>query len=137
MPERAGSCRAVPEHPGEHGASTGDDANFYELAWALDSHHAFTAAFAPLTFVGNHDVTRLASKLTDLRHLPHALAILLTVSGTSSIYYGDEHAFGGSFLLSSRRRRRRRWWPLPERASAATVVRGISTLTVRWLRGLV
>jgi cyclomaltodextrinase len=72
-----------------------NDANFFELAWALDRHNAFTSAFTPLTFVGNHDVTRLASKLTDTRHLPHALAILLTVAGIPSIYYGDEQAFRG------------------------------------------
>jgi len=72
-----------------------NEANFFELAWALDRHNQFTAAFAPLTFAGNHDVTRLASKLTDTRHLPHALAILLTVAGTPSIYYGDEQAFRG------------------------------------------
>ena len=30
----------------------------------------------PLTFVGNHDVTRIASRLTDARHLAHALAVL-------------------------------------------------------------
>ena len=51
--------------------------------------------FAPLTFLGNHDVTRLASRLDDQRHLAHALAILLTVGGTPSIYYGDEQGRQG------------------------------------------
>ncbi|MCI6410396.1 alpha-amylase family glycosyl hydrolase, partial [Schaalia hyovaginalis] len=41
------------------------------------------------TFIGNHDVTRIASILG-----PHgavaALAILMTLGGTPSIYYGDE-----------------------------------------------
>lgn len=72
-----------------------NDANFFELAWALDRHNAFTDAFAPFTFVGNHDVTRLASKLADARHLSHALAVLFTVAGTPSVYYGDEQAFRG------------------------------------------
>jgi len=45
--------------------------------------------------VGNHDVTRLASRLEDDRHLAHALAVLLTVGGTPAIYYGDEQAFQG------------------------------------------
>lgn len=49
----------------------------------------------PQTFIGNHDVTRIASRLTDDRHLPHALAILMTSGGTPSIYYGDEQAFRG------------------------------------------
>jgi glycosidase len=72
-----------------------NDGNFFELAWALDRHNRFAEVFAPLTFVGNHDVTRIASRVDDLRHLPHALAILFTVAGTPSIYAGDEQAFRG------------------------------------------
>ena len=53
------------------------------------------ASFAPLTFVGNHDVTRIASRLHRAEHLPHALAVLFTVGGTPSVYYGDEQAFRG------------------------------------------
>jgi cyclomaltodextrinase len=71
------------------------DANFFELAWALERHNALLDTFVPLTFVGNHDVTRLASQLNDDRHLPHALVILLTVAGTPSIYEGDEQGFRG------------------------------------------
>ena len=40
-----------------------NDGNFFELAWTLDRHEAFVEDFVPLTFVGNHDVTRIASKL--------------------------------------------------------------------------
>ena len=52
--------------------------------------------FVPLTFVGNHDVTRIASAIHDERHLPHALVTLFTVAGTPSVYYGDEQAFRGT-----------------------------------------
>ena len=45
--------------------------------------------------VGNHDVTRIASQLTDERHLAHALVILMTCAGLPSIYAGDEQAFRG------------------------------------------
>ena len=69
--------------------------NFFELAWALKRHNAFLDSFVPQTFVGNHDVTRIASRLDDERHLAHALAILMTVGGTPSIYSGDEQAFRG------------------------------------------
>jgi cyclomaltodextrinase len=72
-----------------------NDANFYELSWSLERHNGLLDTFAPLTFVGNHDVTRLASQLTDERHLAHALVVLLTVGGTPSIYSGDEQAFRG------------------------------------------
>jgi len=72
-----------------------NSANFFELDWALQRHNEFLDTFAPLTFVGNHDVTRIASQLEDVENLPLALAILLTVGGTPSIYYGDEQAFRG------------------------------------------
>ncbi|MCO1659480.1 alpha-amylase family glycosyl hydrolase [Pseudonocardia humida] len=72
-----------------------NDANLFELSAAFDRHDALLDAFVPLTFVGNHDVTRIASRLTDERHLPHALAVLFTVGGTPSVYAGDEQAFRG------------------------------------------
>jgi glycosidase len=72
-----------------------NDGNLFELAWALDRHASFLDAGVPLTFVGNHDVTRIASRLDDERHLGHALAVLFTVGGVPSVYYGDEQAFHG------------------------------------------
>jgi cyclomaltodextrinase / maltogenic alpha-amylase / neopullulanase len=72
-----------------------NDANFFELAWSLERHNEYLAQFVPLTFLGNHDVTRVASKITEEVHLAHALVILLLVGGTPSIYYGDEQAFRG------------------------------------------
>lgn len=71
------------------------DGNFFELSWALQRHDALLSSFVPQTFAGNHDVTRLASQLPDERHLPHALAVLFTVGGVPSVYYGDEQAFRG------------------------------------------
>jgi cyclomaltodextrinase / maltogenic alpha-amylase / neopullulanase len=73
-----------------------NDRNLFELAWTLGRHNEFLDTFVPQTFVGNHDVTRLTSQLVDLRHLPHALVVLLTVGGTPSIYYGDEQGFEGT-----------------------------------------
>jgi glycosidase len=72
-----------------------NDRNFFELAWTLDRHNQMLDALTPQTFVGNHDVTRLASQLTDERHFGHALAILFGVAGIPSVYYGDEQAFRG------------------------------------------
>src|SRR4051812_9825491 len=62
--------------------------NFFELAWALRRHGDFLDTFVPMTFVGNHDVTRIASALPDRRHLPHAQAVLFLVGGTPTVYYG-------------------------------------------------
>lgn len=72
-----------------------NDGNLHELAHALGRHGGFLDTFVPLTFVGNHDVTRIASRLTDERHVAHALAVLLTVGGTPAVYAGDEQAFRG------------------------------------------
>lgn len=72
-----------------------NDTNAHELAHALGRHATFAEAFVPLTFVGNHDVTRIASRLDDRRHLPHALAVLLTVAGTPCVYAGDELGLEG------------------------------------------
>jgi cyclomaltodextrinase / maltogenic alpha-amylase / neopullulanase len=72
-----------------------NDGNFHELDHALQRHDAFLDAFVPMTFVGNHDVTRIASKLENTRHLEHALVILLTIGGTPSLYAGDEFAYRG------------------------------------------
>lgn len=72
-----------------------NDVNFHELDHALSRHDTFLETFAPLTFVGNHDVTRIASQLSDERHVGHALAVMLTVGGTPSVYAGDEWAYRG------------------------------------------
>ena len=69
--------------------------NFFELDWTLRRNDELLGSFTPLTFLGNHDVTRIASQLPDPRHLAIALVILLTVGGVPSIYYGDEQAFQG------------------------------------------
>ncbi len=72
-----------------------NDGNFHELDWGLQRHNDFLDTFVPLTFVGNHDVTRIASQLTNPDHLEHALVILLTTGGTPSIYAGDESGYRG------------------------------------------
>ena len=93
---RRGSLDAVTQYELWKAIWSGlKDRNFFELAWALNRHNGLLDSFVPLTFVGNHDVTRLASRLVDERHLPHALAILFTCGGTPSIYAGDEQAFRG------------------------------------------
>ncbi|MDR1806933.1 MAG: alpha-amylase family protein [Propionibacteriaceae bacterium] len=66
--------------------------NFFELDWTLRRHNDFLATFTPLTFVGNHDVTRIATS-AGLDKTVLALAILMTVGGIPSIYYGDEQGF--------------------------------------------
>nr|WP_311132546.1 alpha-amylase family glycosyl hydrolase [Nonomuraea gerenzanensis] len=68
-----------------------EDRNFFELDWTLQRHNAMLDTFVPATFVGNHDVTRIASRITDPRHLPHAIALLALLGGTPTVYAGDEY----------------------------------------------
>lgn len=70
------------------------DRNLWELAWALERHDAFSAHTLLQTFVGNHDVDRVASLAGDAG-AALAAAVLMTVPGLPSVYYGDEHAFRG------------------------------------------
>ncbi|MGE0219998.1 alpha-amylase family protein [Mycolicibacterium sp.] len=72
-----------------------NDGNFHELDWSLTRHDELLDTFVPLTFIGNHDVTRIASQLTNPDHVEHALVILLTTGGTPSVYAGDESAYRG------------------------------------------
>ena len=100
-----GDCVRFVEQTGLHSVtqyelykaiwSSLNDANFFELAWALGRHEAFARAFVPFTFVGNHDVTRLLTRLRNPSHLGHALAVLFTIPGSPCVYYGDEFAFRG------------------------------------------
>jgi len=74
------------------------DRNPHELAWAMQRHAAGMAeragGFLPWTFVGNHDVTRIATQVG-----PHdavvAAALLATLPGMPAVYYGDEFGFTG------------------------------------------
>jgi len=70
------------------------DRNGHELAHAIERHDALLATFAPTTFVGNHDVTRIASAVGE-RFAGHAAAVLFTVAGTPVVYAGDEYGWTG------------------------------------------
>lgn len=70
------------------------DANLWELDWALARHDEFCTGQLPNTFIGNHDVDRIASSVgPDGAAL--AAAILFSLPGMPSVYYGDEQGFTG------------------------------------------
>ncbi|MFB2554302.1 alpha-amylase family glycosyl hydrolase [Herbiconiux liangxiaofengii] len=71
------------------------DANLFETKHAIERGNELLERFVPTTFVGNHDVTRIASAIPDARHLPHALALLFTLAGTPMVYAGDEYGLRG------------------------------------------
>lgn len=70
-----------------------NDRNFFELSHALRRNGEFRSVFLPNTFLGNHDVTRIASTLKNMKDVELALAVLCTTPGTPSIYYGDEQGW--------------------------------------------
>ncbi|MDO5721560.1 MAG: alpha-amylase family glycosyl hydrolase [Actinomycetaceae bacterium] len=72
-----------------------NDANFFELDWTLKRHGELCQDLLPMTFISNHDVTRIASKLDCEDHVGLAVALLATLPGQVSVYYGDEVGFSG------------------------------------------
>ncbi len=76
-----------------------NDANLWELKYALErAYHSELGVFKELTllnFLGNHDVTRILSRLDDPRHIYVALIALFTVPGIPCLYYGDEIGLTG------------------------------------------
>ncbi len=72
-----------------------NDRNMWELAWALERHDGFCQETCMQTFVGNHDVTRVATQVGDAG-AGLAAIILCTLPGMPSIYYGDEQGFRGA-----------------------------------------
>ncbi len=74
-----------------HGIS---DRNLFELAHAVERHDELLATQVPTTFVGNHDVTRIASAVGE-RFAAHAAALLFTLAGTPVVYAGDEYGWTG------------------------------------------
>lgn len=73
------------------------DANMFELAWALQRHDEFASRARLQTFVGNHDVERIATLVGDAG-AALAAVVLFTVPGIPSVYYGDEDGFRGRKL---------------------------------------
>jgi cyclomaltodextrinase / maltogenic alpha-amylase / neopullulanase len=70
------------------------DRNCFELAHAIERHDALLGTLVPTTFVGNHDVTRIATAVGE-RFAGHAAAVLCTVAGTPIVYAGDEYGWTG------------------------------------------
>ena len=83
-----------------------NDGNFLELDWALQRHNEFLDAFAPQTFIGNHDVTRIATQL-DVPPRRARTGPADDHRRCADVYAGDEFGFTGREGGTIRRRRRR------------------------------
>lgn len=78
--------------------SSHNDRNYFEIAYSLSRQFGPEGLYRGLplyAFADNHDVSRVASALNDPRHLAPLYALLFTMPGVPSIYYGSEWGIGG------------------------------------------
>ncbi|MDP4144716.1 MAG: alpha-amylase family glycosyl hydrolase [Bacillota bacterium] len=78
--------------------SSHNDKNYFEIAYSLNRQFGDGGIYKDLplySFVDNHDVNRISSTLKNLKHLYPLHAILFTMPGVPSIYYGSEWAIEG------------------------------------------
>jgi len=78
--------------------SSFNDANFFEVAWSLNRQSGpagFYKGLDLVTFVDNHDVDRIASRLANPAHLYPLHLLLFTVPGIPAVYYGSERGISG------------------------------------------
>jgi glycosidase len=75
-----------------------NDANYFEIAYALNRQFGKHGIYKDLNlynFADNHDVNRAASQLLNPAHLFPLYALLFTMPGIPSIYYGSEWGIKG------------------------------------------
>jgi glycosidase len=75
-----------------------NDKNYFEIAYALKRQFGEGGMYRGLPmyqFADNHDVARAASALRDKGHLFPLYAMLFTVPGVPSVYYGSEWGIEG------------------------------------------
>lgn len=76
-----------------------NDHNYFEIAHTIrrefDQNGGIYRGLKLYSFVDNHDVDRLASKLNISGHLPLVYALLYFLPGIPSIYYGSEWGIQG------------------------------------------
>ncbi len=104
------------------------DRNYFEIAYSLNRQFGAQGIYRDLllySFADNHDVSRVASSLTKAAHLYPLYALLLTMPGVPSVYYGSEWGLTGRRMPSDDRMLRpcldlaqARQLPQPELAQA-------------------
>jgi len=73
--------------------SSHNDGNFFEIAWSLERQFGSEGIYRNAclyNFLDNHDVNRIASLLDEENHLFTAYALMFTIPGIPSVYYGSE-----------------------------------------------
>ena len=72
-----------------------NDHNYFEIAHTVRRLQGICGNIKLYTFVDNHDVSRIASKVNEPAHLPLIEMLVATLPGIPSIYYGSEFAIKG------------------------------------------
>lgn len=78
--------------------SSFNDRNMYEIAWSLNRQFGAEGIYRDLrlyNFADNHDVHRVASLLQRQEDLAPLYALLFTMPGVPSLYYGSEWGITG------------------------------------------
>ena len=73
--------------------SSHNDKNYFEINYSINRQFGNGGIYQGINlynFVDNHDVTRIASILTNKNHLPLTYGLLLGMPGVPCIYYGSE-----------------------------------------------
>lgn len=83
---------SITDYPGFKGLwSSFNSLNMFEMAHTIKRNYGEMYRGQTLfSFVDNHDVERIASKLTDLDKLPLIYGMLYSLPGIPCIYYGSE-----------------------------------------------
>jgi cyclomaltodextrinase / maltogenic alpha-amylase / neopullulanase len=80
------------------------DANYFEIAYALNRQSGPEGIYRDLAlynFADNHDVDRVASRLTTPAQIYPLYALLFAMPGTPSLYYGSEWGIAGRRTATS------------------------------------
>lgn len=72
-----------------------NDHNYFEIAHSIKRLNGLCGGRRLYTFVDNHDVERIASKLNNKGHLKLVTMLLYTIYGIPSVYYGSEFGIEG------------------------------------------
>ena len=78
--------------------SSFNDHNLFEIAWSLNRQFGDQGLYRDLrlySFADNHDVSRVATMLRNPAHLLPLYALMVSMPGIPSIYYGSEFGIPG------------------------------------------
>lgn len=94
----AGMLNSVTNYELHKGLFSGhNDHNYFEIAHSVKRLLGIVGDKIRLyTFVDNHDVARIYSKLNNKAHLANVIMLLYTLPGIPSVYYGSEFGIEGS-----------------------------------------